>query len=67
MGSQFPPESQSPSQKGGKPVQKSGPQSSQQARDSHTNSSRSGEESPPMPSDIRPNRPDGAEPDRAGK
>jgi hypothetical protein len=75
MGSQYPNESQKAgqsSQQGGKQPQpgqpqqgqQGGKQSSQQARDSHTNSSRAGE-GMDMPSDTRPDHPDGAEPDRA--
>jgi hypothetical protein len=77
MGSQYPNESQKggkSSQEGGKQPQEGQPQQgqqggkqpSQQARDSHTNSSRAGEGTG-MPSDIRPDHPDGAEPDRAGR
>lgn len=56
MGSQQPNQSQS-SQKGGPP--------SQQQKDSHSNSSRAGEDGTDMPSDTRPDSPDGAQPDRA--
>jgi len=85
MGSQYPNEPQKggpSSQQGGKQPQPGQPQQgqqgqqgskqpSQQARDSHTNSSRAGDgrasEGTDMPSDIRPDHPDGAEPDRAGR